>query len=399
VRGRSVGKLRGREFRHRCEFGAQFVLGQQPDQPVDEGAHGRAGRRQFGELELGVLKIEDPLAEGGSILGVGDGLFERDLGDRHGPDGGDHPFAGQAVHQLAPALLRIAEQRRSRQPYVVEEKFGGVLRLVADLLQIPAAGNAVRIERYEEQGYPLRAAVRMAVRRQENVIGDVAVGNEDLGAVHQKAVARLRCAGPQRGEVAAPAGLGQADAEDRFSRRHRRQDSALLLLCAVGGDHRRDDVPVHVPGRRREAVPAQFLYDDSVPEEVAAGAAIFLGDAGAEQAHLAGPQPDIPRRISGFLPVRVMRDDLGFQKRLHGSAEHLVVRRKERAGQVGRHGHGSSRKTSKRIWRRVDYETRLCKNRAAGDPARCRTRRPGRLQPFIPRNLPDHPAHRLRAVA
>ena len=77
----------------------------------------------------------------------------------------------------------------------------------------------------------------------------------------------------------------------------------------------------------------QLLDDDRVEIEIAAGAAIFLRDGGAEDARGAGLEPDLARRHAGLLPRRVMGQHLGRDELAHRVAELLVLGREDGAGE------------------------------------------------------------------
>ncbi len=93
----------------------------------------------LGELEPAVLEIDDRLPERLALARIGEGPFEHRFhrGDR--ADADQQPLARQLLHQIAEAASFVAEPVADRHPDIVEEQFGSVLRLEADLFQIAPA--------------------------------------------------------------------------------------------------------------------------------------------------------------------------------------------------------------------------------------------------------------------
>src|SRR4051812_4408732 len=96
----------------------------------------------LGELEAGVLEPADRPAERRPLLAVLHGAVEDQPARGHGDRGDGQPLLGQVVHQVEEAVALGAQQIARRHANVVEEELGGVLRLEADLVQVPAALEA-----------------------------------------------------------------------------------------------------------------------------------------------------------------------------------------------------------------------------------------------------------------
>ena len=89
-------------------------------------------------------------------------------------------------------------------------------------------------------------------------------------------------------------GSVMAMAADQFAGRHLRQPAAFLLFRAVGQDVLGDDAAVHGVAEAADIGPALFIQDDRFVGESAAGATVFLRDAGQQQAGLARLVPTSP---------------------------------------------------------------------------------------------------------
>src|SRR5262249_22549717 len=103
-------------------------------------------RFAFGEPELGVLEFDNLLAEGLPLLDVLDSESKRALDHGLGMDCNAETLARQIVHELREALTFLStEQVLRRQLHVLEEQFGGVGGIEAELLELAAAAKTGRI--------------------------------------------------------------------------------------------------------------------------------------------------------------------------------------------------------------------------------------------------------------
>ena len=118
------------------------------DEDLGDGGVGLA----LGQLELGVLELDDRLAEGLALLDVVDGELERALHHGHRVHGDDQALLRQLLHQLVEALPFLgAEQALGRQLHVLEEQFRGVGGIHAELLELAAAAEARRVVGLDHQ--------------------------------------------------------------------------------------------------------------------------------------------------------------------------------------------------------------------------------------------------------
>ena len=83
----------------------------QADQPVDEDPRDRRLGLALGELELGVLEIDQALAERLALLHIGDRQLERALHDRDAGNADRQALLRQLLHQLDEALALLGPSR------------------------------------------------------------------------------------------------------------------------------------------------------------------------------------------------------------------------------------------------------------------------------------------------
>ena len=138
--------------------------------------------------------------------------------------------------------------------HVVEEQFGGVLCLLAQLVEDAAAAEAFDLVGLDDdQRNALGAFGRIGLGDDDDEIGRAAIGDEGLRAVDDIVVAVAPGRGLDRLKVGAGARLGHGDGADQFAGGQPRQPALLLLLGAVMQDVGRDDAVVQ---RDAEAIDA-----------------------------------------------------------------------------------------------------------------------------------------------
>ena len=140
---------------------------------------------------------------------------------------------------------------------------------------------------------PLARSFGVGLGGDEDEVGVLAVGDEDLRAGEAVDVAVAGGAGADRLHVGAGGGLGHRQRADELAGHHLRQPAGLLLRGAVGEDVVGDDRGVDAEAPAREVGAGVLHEDHRVVAEVAAGAAVLLGDRGAEEADLAGLVPGL----------------------------------------------------------------------------------------------------------
>ena len=129
-----------------------------------------------------------------------------------GVHGDDQPLLRQLLHQLIEALPFFgAEQASCRQLHVLEEQFRRIGPIHAELFQLAAAAEALRIVGLDHhQRGALGARLRIGLGHDDDQVGVLAVGDEGLRAIEHVAVAgflRLRAHALQ---VRAGAGLASS---------------------------------------------------------------------------------------------------------------------------------------------------------------------------------------------
>ena len=93
----------------------------------------------LGEREARALKGADRLAEGLALAHVVERPAERRLGRGHGRGRDRQALLGQVGDEVAEPLALLAEQVLDRHAHLGEGQLGGVLRVLADLLQVAPA--------------------------------------------------------------------------------------------------------------------------------------------------------------------------------------------------------------------------------------------------------------------
>ena len=178
-------------------------------------------------------------------------MLQQVLGGGDAGDGDGQPLLGEVGHQVDEGAVQLAEQVLLGDADVVEEQLGGVLGLLADLVEVAAALEALRAALDDEQAEPLRAALGCRLRDDDDQVGEDAVGDERLGAVQQPVVALVLRGGADALEVGAGAGLGHGDGGDDLAASRSRAASGASAPRWRAGQVRADDVVVQARARAR----------------------------------------------------------------------------------------------------------------------------------------------------
>uniref|UniRef100_A0A0N4Z3R7 DUF6285 domain-containing protein n=1 Tax=Parastrongyloides trichosuri TaxID=131310 RepID=A0A0N4Z3R7_PARTI len=271
----------------------QFAQDQFFGAGVDEAAGDHRLGLDVGQGELCVLELHQRLAEGVALARVVDSQLQRPFQDGQ-PHGGDaQTLLRQHGHQLAEALaLGSADQVRRRDAHVLEEQLGGVLRVAAHLVEVPAPGEAGAVALHRNQGDAARAVVRGAAHHQDQV-RRLAVGDEGLLAVQHPFVALKPGAGADALQVRSRPRLGHGDGQDDLARDHLGQPSLLLLLGAEGDDVGGHDHVVQRHAPALHAARAELLDQHALVAEVSAHAAVLFRNRQAQQAELGALGPHL----------------------------------------------------------------------------------------------------------
>ena len=232
------------------------------------------------------------------------------------------------------AAALVAEAIGNRHPGVVEEQFGGVLRVASDLGEVAATGESWRVGLHDEQGDTTVPRLVPGPHRGDEEVAVDAVGDERLRAVDDVVVAVADGARGQSGEIRADTRFGHGDGGDQLARAQPWQPAGRLLGCAVPQVVRQGDVVVQADPRPggAGAGPLVLLEHDLAEPEVRRPAATELGRCGESQEP--GPSRSCeqftvadPRRF----PTLDVGLDLPFDELPEASPEQLVLVVEDRA--------------------------------------------------------------------
>ena len=162
-------------------------------------------------------------------------------------------------------------------------------------------------------------------RGQRRDVG-AAVGDERLRAVDHPVVAVERRLGLGRPGVGSTVGFGEAEPTERATGDEIGEPLRLLIVVAELEDRVGAEADA---GRQRDAhrlIDAAELLDRHAQRcEVAAGAAVLLGEDDPEQAEVAHLPHDVDREVVLDVPPGRVRCDLALGELAHHRAEHLVL--------------------------------------------------------------------------
>ena len=168
------------------------------DAVVDEHPRDRRLGLAFGELELGVLELDDALAEGLALLDIVDRHLERPLDPRHRVDARSAaaPAAAAASAGRSPGLPRARAGARAgtRTSSKNSSEVSLALRPILSRLR-PRRKPSTSLGLDDEQRDALGALGGVGLGDDDDEIGELAVGDEGLGAVRSHSGCRRACAG------------------------------------------------------------------------------------------------------------------------------------------------------------------------------------------------------------
>src|SRR5215467_4700278 len=267
------------------------------------------------ELLLHELERRDRLAELDALLRV----LERPIVAAHrGADGAPRDAVARLVEtaQRAAQALHVRKLVRERNLAVLEGELGGDRGAHREL--------AVDVERRESRRAPLdQVAVDLAVvllRPHHRDVGDRAVGDPELRAVEDVAVALALRPRLHPARVGAVVGLGETETAHLLAARHRGQPPVLLRLGAIGVDRVHHQAALHRRPRAQPGVAAlELLHDQPVGNVAEPRAAVAL-ERGAEHTELAELRDELDRKRAGTMVIGDQREEL----RLHPVADRVA---------------------------------------------------------------------------
>src|SRR4051794_20230024 len=340
------GGLGGVELRHRG-------LGRRPAARVEQarGAPGEQTRgvdahRHVGEPEGDGLVLGDRAAELNALLGVVAGVLERGAGEA-GRGGGERDArAVEDLHEAAEALALRPQPPVVGDEAVGEEQLGVDDRALAHLAHRPAERDARVVAMHEERRDAAVAAAALDGREDDVALRDAAVRDPGLLAVEQvAAVDPLRRRLDRRG-VRAGVRLGRRERGHRRRLARQRADPLLLLLLGAEREHRLGEEAVardEVPDAR--AAVAELLLHDTPRQDVGhPAAAELLGEHERGQPERRRLVEDLPGRLDVRL-VDLQRDrpDLARGKLAADAADLVLLGGEVEGGRGVGGGHGPHR--------------------------------------------------------
>jgi hypothetical protein len=158
-------------------------------------------------------------AERGALLDVVEAEREHVLAGRGGGHRDREPLLGQVGHQLEEPGPLLAEQVLLGTGHIVEEQLGGVLGVLADLVEVAAALEPVHAALDDEQADPLVPGLGVGPGDHDHEVGEDAVGDERLLPVEHVVVALVDGRGADALQVGPGLGLGHRDRRDQLAGR------------------------------------------------------------------------------------------------------------------------------------------------------------------------------------
>ena len=342
-----------------------LALGHEAGDVVGELAGRLDDDRHASELGLRELVVADGLAEHLAVAGVREGRLVRGLHDADGAGRGLEPAVLEPGHLVVEALALATvetDQVGGWHEPVLQRDLIGVHTAVADgvdraTLHLSGAG-ALHVVLVHHEAVTLAAQLGDDEHRQaavaDRTVGvgtgehhqDISAGTERaprLDAVDDVALDAVlgRRSGRHgdAGDVGSEVGLGHGDGVHDLGRRELGKPLVLLLLGATGLEGPGEDLGA---GDERtagaEGAAGEFLGRDDHADVVTVGAgreaAVLLGDAEAEGAHLGEPGDEILGDVA-VVAVDVLGDRLEL---LIGEAAEGILHHLEVVAQVTRPG-------------------------------------------------------------
>jgi hypothetical protein len=238
--------------------------------------------REVGDAVLERLEGPDRAVELAALLHIQEEVVKGALGDPQHRRREDQPLDVEPGHQLHPALVDRAEDVLLGSGAIGEVEVVGLAaahRLDRDHL------HPLDVARDPDHRQALvLAAATVGPADDEDVVGDVGVGAEDLLAVeHEAAVDALGLAG-EGADVGPGLGLGHRDRLDRAGG-DAAEDLLLLRVAAEALGGPGDDQRRRITPDRRQP-PRGLLHEQAGVEHRPARTAELLGNRDAEPAEL-----------------------------------------------------------------------------------------------------------------
>ena len=269
--------------------------------------------------------LRDGLAHRLALLGIFGRQPQRTFGEADAARGDVDPAQFQPAGRLEEALpFDSADQLVCRYPIVFHHQFGGIDRLVAQLVELLSRREPIALVR-DEKAHALVARIGRGVglgeEREARAVDRV--GYPGLGAVEHVIVAIALGDRADRLQVGSGIRLGQRQPAAYLARSELREPLRLLLRRAEALDRRRhDEVRVEDAGDRHPV--GRNAHDDlGIGRGGQAEAAVFLPDCRAEQTHLGHLLDQLFRPLVVMIVMLDNGNDLAFEPavdRIHEGA-------------------------------------------------------------------------------
>ncbi len=238
-------------------------------------------RLHFRQLELRILKVRQPFAEGLPLAGIGHGPFKGGFGACRRSDRLQQPFLRQFCYKLEKPVALDSQQIVDRDTDIVEEQFRRVHRLATDFVQRLTQFKAGPVGFNDNKADALAAGRGIRFRRQNDEIGILRITDEGFLPIDDIVIAVPDCGGSHGLQVAAAGGFCHGDGANDFAARHAGKKPLFLGFRAIGQDIWRNNVRVQGEGWPAGSRAAQFLHDNRTMQECAADAAVLFGNCAA----------------------------------------------------------------------------------------------------------------------
>eukprot|EP01137_Pigoraptor_chileana_P034226 Opistho-2@26445 len=247
-------------------------------------------------LHLGKLEAVDleRVDRGTKSLALGNilaGGLKQTLRGRMRKNGNNKTLLGKLLHEVNKSAVFLSNDVGDRDADVVKEELARVLCFEAKLVELAALCESLAIGLHHDEAGALGALCGIRLAHDDDVICHCTVGDERLLAVDHIVVAIAHRRGLHSLEIASSTRLSHGNGANLSAIAHRRQPRLLLRLRSVVEDVWHDDVCVEGKARSRDLEAALLLHHNGRIEKVDAGAAVLLGEDGAQKTQFTGLLP------------------------------------------------------------------------------------------------------------
>ncbi len=230
-------------------------------------------------------------------MNVGQDLIERGLHDAYGAGGENRPLIVQSRHQdLHPPALR-SEQILGRHLTVGENKFARLRAPHAELVELFPDAEALEGAFDDERGDApaLRRRIRLGI--DDDHLGDGTVGDPELRAVEDIAVAPLFSPQAHRNHVRPGLRLGHGESAHMLAANEAGKIFPFLAARAVAANLVHAQVGMGAVGKaNRTGSAGDLLHGNAMFHVAEPRSAIFLLHGDAEHAESAQFRPEMARK-------------------------------------------------------------------------------------------------------